>query len=205
MRSDLVVAELEARVGIEPTHKAFAEPCLTTWLPRRYATEEKHKGGAQWRKPNFAKQPNFPGRVFGTTRNGVQGLSSDGNGVQGSTACATANGVYGENTGGGFGVAGRTTGNGSAIYGDNTSASGWAVLDKITACQSANGTTRKTKRGGMLDRWRRIRAVFNLGSDDTSIATMDADGVALAAIHGLNQSTTRKRRAFRHWNAPLPN
>ena len=26
---------LEARVGIEPTHKAFAEPCLTTWLPRR--------------------------------------------------------------------------------------------------------------------------------------------------------------------------
>ena len=25
---------LEARVGIEPTHKAFAEPRLTTWLPR---------------------------------------------------------------------------------------------------------------------------------------------------------------------------
>ena len=28
------IADLEARVGIEPTHKAFAEPCLTTWLPR---------------------------------------------------------------------------------------------------------------------------------------------------------------------------
>jgi hypothetical protein len=27
--------EMEARVGIEPTHTAFAEPCLTTWLPRR--------------------------------------------------------------------------------------------------------------------------------------------------------------------------
>ena len=27
--------ELEARVGIEPTNAAFAEPCLTTWLPRR--------------------------------------------------------------------------------------------------------------------------------------------------------------------------
>src|SRR6185369_2789589 len=27
--------DLEARVGIEPTNAAFAEPCLTTWLPRR--------------------------------------------------------------------------------------------------------------------------------------------------------------------------
>src|SRR5213078_2004862 len=27
-------SELEARVGIEPTNAAFAEPCLTTWLPR---------------------------------------------------------------------------------------------------------------------------------------------------------------------------
>ena len=26
---------MEARVGIEPTDEAFAEPCLTTWLPRR--------------------------------------------------------------------------------------------------------------------------------------------------------------------------
>jgi hypothetical protein len=26
---------LEAEVGIEPTNEAFAEPCLTTWLPRR--------------------------------------------------------------------------------------------------------------------------------------------------------------------------
>lgn len=25
---------MEARVGIEPTNGAFAEPCLTTWLPR---------------------------------------------------------------------------------------------------------------------------------------------------------------------------
>jgi hypothetical protein len=26
--------EMEARVGIEPTNTAFAEPCLTTWRPR---------------------------------------------------------------------------------------------------------------------------------------------------------------------------
>lgn len=25
---------MEARVGIEPTHRAFAEPGLTSWLPR---------------------------------------------------------------------------------------------------------------------------------------------------------------------------
>ena len=24
----------EARVGIEPTYRGFADPCLTTWLPR---------------------------------------------------------------------------------------------------------------------------------------------------------------------------
>ena len=28
--------ELEAEIGIEPTDEAFAEPCLTTWLPRHH-------------------------------------------------------------------------------------------------------------------------------------------------------------------------
>ena len=30
---------VEARVGIEPTNKGFADLCLTTWLPRQ-DTEE---------------------------------------------------------------------------------------------------------------------------------------------------------------------
>ena len=30
---------LEAEVGIEPTHTAFAEPCLTTWLLRPIGRE----------------------------------------------------------------------------------------------------------------------------------------------------------------------
>jgi hypothetical protein len=29
---------LEARVGIEPTHKGFADLSLTTWVPRRQSS-----------------------------------------------------------------------------------------------------------------------------------------------------------------------
>jgi hypothetical protein len=36
----LIGPELKATVGIEPTNKAFAEPCLTTWLRR----QERAKG-----------------------------------------------------------------------------------------------------------------------------------------------------------------
>ena len=37
-----------------------------------------------------------------------------------------------------------------------------------------------------------FKAGFGLGADDTSIATVDADGVALAAIQGLNQKVEEK-------------
>jgi Skp family chaperone for outer membrane proteins len=39
-----------------------------------------------------------------------------------------------------------------------------------------------------------FHAAFGLGSDDKHIATVDADGVALAAIQGLNQKVESARR-----------
>ena len=37
-----------------------------------------------------------------------------------------------------------------------------------------------------------FHAAFNVGADDKHIATVDADGVALAAIQGLNQKVEEK-------------
>jgi trimeric autotransporter adhesin len=41
---------------------------------------------------------------------------------------------------------------------------------------------------------RDFRAAFGLGSDDEFIATVDPDGVALAAIQGLNRKVDEKDR-----------
>lgn len=41
-----------------------------------------------------------------------------------------------------------------------------------------------------------FRAAFGLGINETTIATVDADGVALAAIQGLNTAVTRQRAAL---------
>ena len=37
---------LEARVGIEPTHKGFADLSLTTWVPRLDVTTKLHPAAA---------------------------------------------------------------------------------------------------------------------------------------------------------------
>ena len=42
-----------------------------------------------------------------------------------------------------------------------------------------------------------FKAAFNLGADDKHIATVDADGVALAAIQGLNQKLERENAELR--------
>ena len=52
--------KLEARVGIEPTHKAFAEPCLTTWLPRHSAALRTLNQFAGHASLYFFELENFP-------------------------------------------------------------------------------------------------------------------------------------------------
>lgn len=46
-------------------------------------------------------------------------------------------------------------------------------------------------------------SAFGLGENDTTIATIDADGVALAAIQGLNRKLEAERDALRAENATL--
>ena len=48
-----------------------------------------------------------------------------------------------------------------------------------------------------------FHAAFGLGESDTRIATIDADGVALAAIQGLHQKLEAERAALRAENAAL--
>ena len=48
-----------------------------------------------------------------------------------------------------------------------------------------------------------FRAAFGLGEDDKHIATVDADGVALAAIQGLNQRLTEELKRRDSENASL--
>ena len=75
----------------------------------------------------------------------------------------------------------------------------WAL---VFAMVIVGGITRLTESGLSITRWhytndattphlgpvaQDFHAAFNVGADDKHIATVDADGVALAAIQGLNQ------------------
>jgi len=48
-----------------------------------------------------------------------------------------------------------------------------------------------------------FHAAFRLGSNDTTIATVDASGVALAAIQGLNQKLEEENAKLRAENAAM--
>jgi hypothetical protein len=68
------------------------------------------------------------------------------------------------------------------------------LLDKVAAMPISHwnfkGDTATPHLGPMAQDF---HAAFGLGTDDKHIATVDADGVALAAIQGLNQKLDETR------------
>src|SRR5215472_13325793 len=55
---------MEARVGIEPTHKGFADLSLTTWVPRPCSIEQRsepvhHGARASWKPGILERETGF--------------------------------------------------------------------------------------------------------------------------------------------------
>jgi trimeric autotransporter adhesin len=144
--------------------------------------------------------------------NGVQGNTSDpdasgvygenlsgaGYGVAGRAA-GSGNAIYGENTSG-LGFAGYFVGDVHVtgtitppsdrnVKRDFAQVDSREVLEKVAALPihtwAYTNDVRAARHLGPVSQ--DFRAAFGLGADDKSIATVDADGVALAAIQGLNE------------------
>ena len=84
-----------------------------------------------------------------------------------------------------------------------TSVSSRAVLDKVVALPISewNFKNEATRHIGPMAQ--DFYAAFSVGMDDKHIATVDADGVALAAIKGLNEKMDSENAALRAENADL--
>src|SRR6185503_11390925 len=79
-----------------------------------------------------------------------------------------------------------------------TAANARAILDKVAALPLASWNY-KAQGAGVRHfgpTAQDFHAAFGLGTDDKHIATVDADGVALAAIQGLNQKVEEENRTL---------
>ncbi|MBL8246307.1 MAG: hypothetical protein JNL89_19070 [Rhodanobacteraceae bacterium] len=73
-----------------------------------------------------------------------------------------------------------------------------AILDRLVALPISTWTYRGSEEGTHLGPMAEdFKAAFDLAGDGKSIATVDADGVALAAIQGLNQKLESENAALR--------
>ncbi len=159
---------------------------------------------------------------------GVYGenLSGGGYGVAGRAA-GSGIAVFGENTSA-FGYAGYFIGNVNVsgalsqlsdrnVKRDFQNVDSRDVLEKVAALSIqtwiyTNDASGSRHLGPVAQDF---KAAFGLGADDKSVATVDADGVALAAIQGLNQKLERENAELRarlerlermveNLNAPTP-
>ncbi|MBK8283708.1 MAG: tail fiber domain-containing protein [Ahniella sp.] len=72
------------------------------------------------------------------------------------------------------------------------------ILDRLVALPIGTWTYRDSTEGTHLGPIAEdFKAAFNLAGDGKSIATVDADGVALAAIQGLNRKLDEENAALR--------
>jgi len=72
------------------------------------------------------------------------------------------------------------------------------ILDKVIALPISEWSYRLERGARHIGPMAQdFHAAFGLGSDDTSISTVDADGVALAAIQGLNAKLEAENRALK--------
>ena len=134
---------------------------------------------------------------------GVFGESASGNGVTGRSRGSNGAGILGQNVGGG--LAGRFEGNvvvtGTINQSSDRAAKanfamvdGRAILNRLAGIPIQNWNYKSEANavrhiGPMAQDFYKA---FNVGTDDKHIATVDADGVALAAIQGQYQISLEK-------------
>jgi hypothetical protein len=131
---------------------------------------------------------------------GVDGFSTQRNGVQGVSRGRSSSGVYGENMSGGFGVAGRSNVNGVAVLGDNP-AGGFAGIFNGTV--RVNGILSKAGGGFRIDHpldpsGSYLNHCFVESPDMMNIyngnVTTDADGSAVVELPGYFEALNRDFR-----------
>jgi hypothetical protein len=134
---------------------------------------------------------------------GVYGFSQSGRGVEGSSASGVS--AYFSGGGGGSGVCSFNGGAGWSCTSDKNAKENFravdtaAVLDALArmpiATWNMRGDRSKTRHLGPTAQ--DFRAAFGLGEGDKTINSVDAQGVALAAIQGLNRKLEAENQALR--------
>lgn len=134
---------------------------------------------------------------------GVYGFSQSGRGVEGSSASGVS--AYFLGGGGGSGVCSFNGGAGWSCTSDRNAKENFRAVDTAQVLEALarmpiatwnmRGDRSKTQHLGPTAQ--DFRAAFGLGEDDKTINSVDAQGVALAAIQGLNRKLEAENQALR--------